>query len=345
MNILVTSAGRRGYIVDYFKKAMNGGGLVYACNSHLSPALLHADKYVISPLIYDPRYIDFLLDYAIQNDISALVSLFDIDLPILARSKERMRRQGIDVIVSDYEVTQICNDKWKTFQFLRQHEIPVPKTFISLAEARASLENGEVHFPLVMKPRWGMGSIGLFTADTIDEMDILYRKVHNAIINSYLKFESQADLEHAVLIQEKLSGQEYGLDIINDLSGRYVTTLVNKKLALRYGDTDSAVTVQNDSMCQLGRKLSLILRHISNLNADCFLVDDVVYVLEMNCRIGGGYTFPHLAGADLPLAIIKWLKGELVTEDLFTIKYGVEGAKDISPIVLRLHDGDYFPDC
>lgn len=335
MNILLSSAGRRGYIVDYFKKALNGEGLVHASNSQFSTALLHADKYTITPLIYDEGYIDFLVNYAKKNDIKAIISLFDIDLPVLARSKEKMRQHGIEVIVSDYNVTQICNDKWKTYTFLRQNDIASPRTLISLNDVLIALDKGDIRFPLVMKPRWGMGSIGFFVAERLSELEIIYAKVQSAINTTYLKFESEVDIDHAVVIQEKLCGQEYGLDVINDLSSRYVASLVNRKTALRYGDTDSAVTVKNDAICELGMKLSSILKHVANLNVDCFQVDNVVYVLEMNCRIGGGYTFSHLAGADLPLAIIKWLRGQVPEKELFEIEYGVEGAKDITPIVLR----------
>lgn len=70
MNILLTSAGRRSYIINYFKYALSGKGLVHAGNSFNSPALQVADKAVITPLIYDPSYIDFLIDYCKINGYS-----------------------------------------------------------------------------------------------------------------------------------------------------------------------------------------------------------------------------------------------------------------------------------
>ena len=64
MNILLTSVGRRGYLVQYFKEALNGLGKVYVSNSDSnSAAFKYADEYVVSPLIYDNHYIDFLLNY------------------------------------------------------------------------------------------------------------------------------------------------------------------------------------------------------------------------------------------------------------------------------------------
>ena len=53
----------------------------------------------------------------------------------------------------------------------------------------------------------------------------------------------------------------------------------------------------------------------------------------MNCRIGGHYPFSHLAGANLPLAILKWLNGEIIDRSILKIKHGIEAFKDINPIV------------
>jgi carbamoyl-phosphate synthase large subunit len=335
MNILLTSAGRRGYMVDYFKQALKGDGLIHAANSYMSPALVHADRFTITPLIYDAQYIDYLLDYSIRNNIKAIIPLFDIDLPILAKAKEKMRDQGVEVIVSDYKVTQICNDKWMTYGFLKQNDICAPQTYISLNDAINAVTAQSIRFPLIVKPRWGMGSIGILTAENRAELEPAYYKVQNQVNTTYLRYESEGDIDHSVIIQEKLCGYEYGLDVINDLSCCYMATLVKKKIAMRHGETDSAVTERNEKICTLGAKLSSSLKHVANLDVDCFLVDDVPYILELNCRFGGGYPFSHLAGANIPLAIIKWLKGQVPDKELFEIEYGVEGAKDINPIVLR----------
>ena len=100
MNILFTSVGRRTYLVEYFKEALNGEGKIYVANSDAnSPAFLVADESVVSPLIYDEKYIPFLLDYCKNNEISAIISLFDIDLPILSKNKELFKQNGITVDV------------------------------------------------------------------------------------------------------------------------------------------------------------------------------------------------------------------------------------------------------
>ena len=52
MNILLTSVGRRAYMVKYFKEALHENGEVHVCNSDdLTVAFQYADHCFISPLI------------------------------------------------------------------------------------------------------------------------------------------------------------------------------------------------------------------------------------------------------------------------------------------------------
>ncbi len=87
MNILLTSAGRRSYLVDYFKKELGDDGGVYASNSVMTSTLKKADGWLITPLIYDERYIPSLLDFCEKKNIRAVIPLLDIDLPILALNR------------------------------------------------------------------------------------------------------------------------------------------------------------------------------------------------------------------------------------------------------------------
>lgn len=334
MNILLTSAGRRTYLIEYFKNALAGKGLVHASNSLLTYSLLQADKYVITPAIYDNSYIDFLISYCTKNDITAIISLFDIDLPILAKNKEKFAEKGISVIIPDYDVTQICNDKWRTYNFLLSLGLKQTKSYIKLSEAKSALASGELQFPLFVKPRWGMGSIGLYQAENEEELDVLYKKLHREIFRTYLKYESNEDVDKCIIIQEKIKGDEYGLDILNDLNGNYVTTIAKRKIAMRAGETDIAKIVDATPFIDIGKAISRKLRHIANLDIDCFATSSGdIYVLEMNCRFGGQYPFSHLSGVDFPKQIINWLEGRTTDSNLITPTIGVESCKDLNPVI------------
>lgn len=336
MNILLTSVGRRTYMVDYFKHALAGNGLVYASNSIMTYALTQADNYVITPSIYDEEYIAFLLTYCKQNEISILISLFDIDLPVLAQNKEIFRQHGINVIVSDYEVTKLCNDKWATYLFLKDIGLPQPKSFLKLNEIKQAITQKEISFPLVLKPRWGMGSIGIYVACNEMELDVLYYKVHKEIFSTYLKYESNTDTNLCVIIQEMIKGQEYGLEILNDLHKNYITTFAKKKIAMRSGETDIAETVAATDFIETSVLIAKKLKHIGILDVDCFkMKDGACIVLEMNCRFGGQYPFTHNAGVDVPQQLVNWLNGMETDFKFLTPKLHIKSCKDLYPVIMK----------
>lgn len=335
LNILFTSAGRRSYLIKYFKEALGNTGKVHVANSSdVSTAFQAADYSVVTPLIYDESYIPFLLNYCEKNKIDAVISLFDIDLPILSGNKQKFAAIGTNVIVSEPETIEICNDKWKTFLFLRENGLSAPETYIHLEKAVRALESNEIHYPVIVKPRWGMGSIAVSEADNEEELRVLYAKAKRSIQKTYLKFESAQDMDESVMIQEKLEGQEYGLDVINNLDAKYQTTIVKLKYAMRSGETDCAVTMDDPHLKEIGCRLSGLMKHVGNLDVDVFLSDNKYYILEMNARFGGGYPFSHMAGVNLPKAIIAWLRKEHVDSSVLEECVGVRAQKDISLIVL-----------
>lgn len=249
MNILLTSVGRRSYLVKYFKDALNNDGEVHVSNSSsLTPAFMCADQSVVTPLIYDDAYIPFLFNYCKKNKIEVIISLFDIDLPILSKKKKEFQEAGIKVIVSDEEVIKICNDKYLTHNFLRNNGFLTPKTFLGIENTMKELNKNKISFPLIIKPRWGMGSIGVLQADNLEELEVFYKKTLREIGESYLKYESEKNIDESIIIQEKLSGQEFGLDVINNLNQEHQNTVVKIKHAMRSGETDCAEIVEHNQL-------------------------------------------------------------------------------------------------
>lgn len=333
MNILLTSCGRRTYLINYFKSALDGDGKVYASNSIMTYSLTQADGYMLTPEIFDDNYIGFLLDYCIENDITAIIPLIDIDLPILAKNKKAFRERGISVVVSDEWVIRLCNDKWATYNYLERLGVSQPKTCLDLESCYKQMKLGEMKYPLILKPRWGMGSIGIYKADNEEELKVLFGKLKKEIFLTPLKHESFEDADRCVLIQEFIDNQEYGVQILNDLEGNYVATVAQKKIAMRAGETDISEIIDNKPFETFSIKLASELRHIGNMDIDCFMdKNGMLIILELNCRFGGQYPFAHLAGVDLPGQIVKWLKGGETDNELCTPKNNIIGSKELVPV-------------
>lgn len=322
MNILFTCAGRRTYLLKYFKENMNEGDKVVATDMQLSaPALQVADVKLQVPAVYDPKYVDITLQICKKQKIDALLSLNDLELPILAENKARFEAEGVKVIVSDPSVIDIAFDKYKTAQWVESLGLKSPKTFVRLEDAKHALETGELHFPLFMKPRWGSGSIGLESIADMEELDIYYHLLMKKIKKTILATASVGD--EYIMIQEKLTGNEFGLDVMNDLEGNNVAVSVKQKLAMRAGETDKAVTVDLPEVREIGHKIGTALKHIGNLDVDVMQNEKGEYcVLELNPRFGGGFPFSYEAGVNLPKAIIEWVKGNKVDASILQPEYG-----------------------
>ena len=325
MNILFTCAGRRTYLLKYFKDNLAEGDKVVATDMQLSaPALQVADVKLQVPAVYDPEYVNITLNICKEQQIDALLSLNDLELPILAENKARFDELGVKVIVSSPEVIDIAFDKYKTAQWVESLGLVAPKTYVRLEDVKKALAAGEIEFPLFMKPRWGSGSIGLESIADMEELDIYYNLLMKKIKKTILATASVGD--EYIMIQEKLTGSEFGLDIMNDLNGNHVAVSVKQKLAMRAGETDKAVTVDLPEVREMGRKIGEALGHIGNLDVDIMQRADGAYcVLELNPRFGGGFPFSYEAGVNMPKAIIQWVKGE-----------------DVDPAMLQPENGRMF---
>lgn len=310
MNILFTCAGRRNYLINYFKEALKGEGKVFATDMQLTaPALVDADVAIQVPAIYSEEYIPSLKNIIKEHSIKAVISLNDLELPILSEHKKQIEALGARVIVSDEEAIKIAFDKWETVKFLEENGLKSPKTFIDFNQAKKAIATGDLKFPLVVKPRWGSASIGIDFPEDLEELELAYKLQTIRLKRTILAEASKADIDHAILIQEKIPGKEYGMDVLNDLNGNYVGTFVRQKLQMRSGETDKAISVIDDRFEQIGKVIGESLKHIGNLDCDVFEYNDDLYVLELNPRFGGGYPFSHQAGNNTAAIYIEWLKG------------------------------------
>jgi len=328
MNILFTCAGRRNYLINYFKKALNSTGKVFASDMQLTaPALIDADIAFKVPSIYDLSYIETLKKLVTDYNIDAIISLNDLELPILSKYKSEFSEIGIKVLVSNEDVIHKSFDKWETVKFLLESGLNTPKTYIDLQKAKTAIHNGELSFPVVVKPRWGSGSIAVDFASNFEELELVYRLQVIKLKNSILSEASKEDVNSAVLIQEKIKGKEFGIDILNNLEGDYYSTFAREKLSMRSGETDKAVSVIDEKLAEIGSIIGSRLGHIGNLDCDVFYDGKDYFVLELNPRFGGGYPFSHEAGIDTPSIYIEWLNNSNNIEKYNNYKPGVAFAK------------------
>ncbi len=338
MNVLLTCVGRRRYLVEYFKSELNGTGMVLGVDMHAgAPAASACDMFLVAPSLYAENYIDFLVDVCRVHRVSAILSLNDLELPLLAAQAPRFRETGAIPVISSAEVIDLCADKFLTAQFAESIGVSTPRSYATLESAEHAIAAGTVAFPLVVKPRWGSASFGIFFVENRDELRFAHAYCQRIWRQS--NFARMGQPEALVLVQEAISGQEYGLDIFNDLEAKPVGFAVRKKLSMRAGETDRAITVESRPFSELAARISRGLRHIGNVDCDVIERDGRQYLLEMNPRFGGGYPFTHIAGANLVRVLLNCLRGQQGQE----VRYqaGIELAKCdyLASVGARLEQG------
>ena len=311
-NILLTSVGRRAYLVEWFKEALAGAGEVHVVNSDSStPAFAAADASAACPLIYSDGYIPFLLDYVEENRIGAVLSLFDVDIPVLAEHSGDFERLGCFPVVAPPRTARVCNDKLLAARVLGEAGIPTVATYAGADAFLEAVAVGAESFPAFVKPRWGMGSIGVLEAVDEAELRAACTMVGRKAMGSYLRYESVADPYGCVIVQGAVDAQECGMDVMSGLDCGFRACSARRKVAMRAGETDVAETIVGDARFDaLAKAISAALPCPGNMDVDVFDDERTLRVLEMNARFGGGYPFSHMAGVDMPRALVAWLRGE-----------------------------------
>lgn len=312
MNILILSCGTRNKIVQYFKKELGERGLVMATDcSELAPALYDADKYFIVPRMNEEGYLDVILSICKENNIKAVLSLIDPELNLLAALKQDFLAIGTIPIVSEWDVVDMCFNKYSMYEFLIQNGFKTVKSYIDLDVFYKDLEAGIINFPVFVKPVRGSASININKVTTKEEVELLFARYDN------------------LMIQEFMDGTEYGADVYIDmLSGEPVAIFSKEKILMRAGETDKSVSVRDENLFELIKRFVKKAGFKGIIDIDIFKVNGEYYISEVNPRFGGGYPHAYECGVNVPRMIINNINGKAndevignYDEDIYMMKF------------------------
>lgn len=328
MNILLSAVGRRAYLVEYFKQVVHPlGGKVYATNTHSeATGFLSADVAEIVPPSADSTYVDVMVNLCKKWNIRLLFSLHDWDAPVIARARQQFLDVGTIPVMGSGELLATCLDKYATVNAMKTIGVRCPKTVLSKVEAIEQLT-----YPMIVKPRWGQGSLGLFKVSNREELDAACA-LSELQARRFASACPEIDANQPqLIIQECLPGPEYGCDIVNDLNGRFRQAFVKHKFAMRSGETDAAESVHHPAIETAAARIGAWSKHLGCLDSDWMLdVDGEPCLIELNPRFGGGYPFTHCAGANVPQACVEWASGTESCHWMRNFKLGVRTFKEIS---------------
>lgn len=311
IRILLSNAGRRTYLVEYILE-LKRNIAEYKIELYVSDVSMDVPSMnvsldilkIITPYVADDpdNYAKALLRECIENNINIVFPLMDYELHVLSTWRRKFLENGIFIVVSDPWTISVTLNKQKCYEICRGNGLNVPKTWFSADNI------DEIRKPLIMKEIEGSGSNNLKIIEDKDEIPIKIPK--------------------GFLLQEKIEGTEYGMDILNDINNNYVHCSVRKKIAMRCGETDKAEVLPHHNFHELARKISKAFKHRGNLDLD-FIEDKDrnIWFIDFNPRFGGGYPFTHESGTNYLKFLVDSIMGRAV--DKFKEQKHIVGSKGI----------------
>lgn len=152
----------------------------------------------------------------------------------------------------------------------------------------------------VIKPRFGFGSRGI----EFVSQEELYAKIYG---------DSTTAAKDSI-VQRFVSGKEYSVDCYFNSWGSYVDGVPRERIRTAGGEVITSKTMEFSQLQHICDSIGSNLKIIGPANFQ-FIVDEETkkpYLLEINCRFGGGSTLSIAAGLDII---------SLIGRDYFGLKY------------------------
>lgn len=292
LNVLLLSSGRRVELVQHFKNAVSqinkNSCIVAADSNNTAPSLYFADKKYIVPKVTEGSYIEAVVNICLKENISLVIPTIDPELLILAEHKEYIESiTGAVVMISDYDVVDICRDKIKSQKFFERNNFGVPIMYSS-----ADIYDPQTEFPLFIKPKSGSSSKDVFKINDIEEFEIYSKIVPNYII------------------QEFVSGEEYTVDVFNDFDGNVITIVPRLRIATRSGEISKGKIVKDSVIIEDIKRLTSVLKPKGHVTIQLMKTNNGLKYIEINPRFGGGAPMSIESGADSCKNLLRLLHGE-----------------------------------
>ncbi|WP_157674218.1 ATP-grasp domain-containing protein [Agrococcus carbonis] len=331
MKIVIASAGRRAHYLEWFQDALRALGIrgeVIAMEYRsTAPGFGVADRAVTMPAYNSPEYGDAMRQWFADERPDAFFCMNDYESQVLSGElADDLRRSGAVVAVLAPDEQAMVLDKYAMAESFAAHGIPTPATSLG-TEVDDVLASASAGTRFVVKHRFGSGSSGLELPTTEDLRAAVARSAGSALGPDGRPVDADPA---AVVVQEFLPGDEYGLDGVFSLDGRseLLGVMARRVGQKRAGDTDVATTADPGRFRELVAQVGRLLLPSGSIDMDVREDGEgVARVIDINPRFGGGYPYCHQAGAQVPAALIRSVRGLEPDPALLDYEIGVTSTR------------------
>jgi len=283
VNVLITGAGAgvSQSIIKAVKLSPVRTNIIAVDSNYRSAGLFVSNSSYIVPFCNSNDYIPKIIEICHKEKIDLIFIGTDVELTTLSEHKKEIESQtNATVVVSNLEAINIANDKWQTFEFLKNVGFPYPKTW-------QAKDLNLIVFPAVVKPRVGARSIGVSLAENMDELNRIVGKITDPIIQEYL-----SDDDHEYTCSGFFyEGECYGV--------------ICAQRWLRNGDTYKAYFCHDIELEEFIKKVGEELNITGPCNFQLRKTEDGPKIFEINCRFSGTTGAASFLGFNIVNALIQ----------------------------------------
>lgn len=240
------------------------------------------EKGFLLPYCHRPEYLPRLIEVCNKSNVDFIIPGTDPEVKALCAAKEKIEvESSAHLVVNPPRTVEVGYDKYKTSLFLQEHRFPYPKT-VCLKDPGEDL--GELDFPLIVKPRFGSGSVGM-----------------SLITNCRMLENHLASFEMEMIAQEYIEakGDEYTCGLAFDWEGTLFGTIIMRR-DLKKGFTQFAQVVGQKQVQRQIHEIGKVLEGRGSYNVQGRLIDGKYVVFEINPRFSGTTAFRAVAGMNEP---------------------------------------------
>lgn len=309
INILVTGAGstmgqsvlkallmsKYGDKVNVFVTNSEPYGAAYFMSDRV------AGRYIV-PIAKSPDYLPEIIKICKREKIDGIYSGTEHEIYALSNGAAEIKKEtGAVVFLSRPEVIDIGTDKYKTYLYFKEHNLPFAETVLFDDYKTLVKKCG---YPIFMKPRTASASRNIFKIN--NETELFERKFANS---------------EDIVLQEYLdSNVEYTVESFCDNAGKVVGTIPMVR-ELGYGMSIMGEIDKNEEAINVSALIAETLKPEGALNVQLRIVNSKAIPFEINTRFSSTecvrayYGFNSVEAVidnylyDVPVDLSNWRTG------------------------------------
>lgn len=334
IRVLVTDSRGRQTLTIIHNLMELGCHISVLCTSKLDvcyASKIPSKKILRQNLSDDGKYGQALLELVKTRQFDVLMPIGEVSTNLVTRIEEELKKY-VKLACAPRSAYINAFDKQRTFEIASLSNIPIPKTRLQSQTVDEYLKT--VSFPLVIKPRNGVGSIGFHKFEKRGDFEP-YIKEHNINLDIYVLQE--------YVDYEKRLGTILFIDQKNNVCMAYADEI------LRWYplDAGSACCIRSIDYPELLEWSANLLRMMRwhGVAALSFMVDKVTgepKLLEINGRIPASIRLSHQCGFNVAKLLLEMAYDEDVEQYGSNTKFGQVTRHFHAEIPWFLHSSERF---